>query len=54
MAIAQKTLMKIAYWLVGISVLIVIGMTLYIWHLRGQQTDYTVTEEITEFELPGE
>lgn len=48
----QKKLIKIAYILVGISIVVLIGLTLFGYHLssrQGEQENYTIIDPSVEF-----
>ena len=56
----QKILLKIAYWLVALSILVLIGFTFYARHIISQQSGTqqtsdkkTETEETTNIQFSG-
>ena len=55
----QKLLIKTAYWLVAISILIIIGLTIFSQHLIKKQANNPTSETVTNSEslnqdAPGE
>lgn len=55
----QKLLIKTAYWLIAISILVIIGLTIFSHHLIKKQSNNTTTETITKSnslndQVPGE
>ncbi|MFC1494482.1 hypothetical protein ACFL6W_04305 [Thermodesulfobacteriota bacterium] len=55
----QKLLIKTAYWLVAISILVMIGLTIFSQHLIKKQANNTASETVTNSEslnqdAPGE
>lgn len=44
----QNLLMKAAYWLIAISILVIIGLTIFSNHLIKRQANNPTTEIITE------
>lgn len=53
----QKKLIKIAYILVGISIVVIIGLTIFGMHLSSRQTaqeDYTIVDPSVDFRTDDE
>lgn len=50
----QKVLIRIAYFLVGLSILVLIVLTIYSHYLMKKQTEGPTTENVTKIESPVE
>lgn len=46
----QKLLIKTAYWLIAISILVIIGLTIFSHHLIKKQADNPAAEAVTQSE----